>query len=139
MSATTIASGLLTLGCLAASVKCHLDMKKMEESDSTMTTPVVGSASDPSKCKVKRAFMVGTVLFGAIFLAQLYTSRNPSGSFVPSSMHHTESDASFAKRVSAAAAKIRSQIDKNKPPTRSSADLAAMASAEISSFIANNV
>lgn len=134
MSTTTVASGLLTLGFLAATVKCHVDMKKkmMSEPEDKMK---------PMK-NIKYALMLGTVVSAGVFLALVYKAKQGSSSFMPSSsMAHTESEAEFARRVSAAASKLRSQI--NRPvtpaPGRSASELAAMASAEISSFIANNV
>lgn len=107
-----------------------------------------------SKKRMKYVLLLGTLLFAGVFTYQMMNAKKASGSFLPSSsMAHTESEAEFARRVSAATAKLRTQINSDPgyshkpllapsahaPHRQTSSDLAAMASAEISSFIANNI
>lgn len=151
-SATTIASGVLTLTSFIAAVGCHMGARKKgsERED-------IGEDGDKrrrkkkSMMRIKYALMISTALFGGIFIYQMMHANSPGSSFLPSSsMAHTESEAEFARRVSDATAKLRSQL--KKPPLTakprsayspsgiaSSSELAARASAEISSFIANNL
>ncbi len=140
-SMTTIASGLLSLVSAASAVKYTMDIRKMTESGED-------ASKISAKKNIKYAFAVASVVFGGVFVYGLVTGSKASGSFL-SSMAHSESDAEFAKRVSVAAEKLREKIN-NVPSSSSStfdaaitsasssADLAASASAEISSFIANH-
>lgn len=147
-SATTIASGVLTLASLMAAVKCHMDAKKHADDVGD-----IGPDSDKKKSmmRMKYVLMISTALFGGVFIYQMMHGKTPGSSFLPSSsMAHTESEAEFARRVSDATAKLRSQL-KQPPLTASprsayspshhpsSSELAARASAEISSFISNNL
>lgn len=137
-SPATIACGVLTLATLAATIKCHMDYKRaMDE----------GEEGAKSKKRMKMVFMVATLMFAGV-LAHKVMKDNPTASFLPSSsMSHTESEAEFARRVSAATAKLREKMKESATHTpltapnrhETTSDLAARASAEISSFIANNV
>lgn len=144
-SPATIASGVLTVACLAAAVKCHMDCKRAIEA---------GDEPSKSQVRTKKALMAGTVLFACVFAYQMISKRSASSSFLPtSSMAHTESEAEFARRVSDATRKLRQQINQSKADKRlmapskpslskrgpSPSELAAKASAEISSFIANSM
>lgn len=160
-SASTIASGVLTLACLLAAVKLHMDCMhhkaEMESGDET------NKGKHKSKMRMKYAVMLSTALFGGVFIYQLMNGKSRSSSFLPqssflphSSMEHTESEAEFARRVSEATSKLRAQLrdspmnapsmdapsmyDTPMPQSDTNASqLAARASAEISSFIANNL
>lgn len=147
-SATTIASGVLTLASLIAGVKCHMDAKKYRaEIEDIGENGDQFTKKKTSMMRMKYVLMISAALFGAIFIYQMMHRKAPGSSFLPSSsMAHTESEAEFARRVSDATAKLRSQL--RKPPLTppyspsahpSSSELAARASAEISSFIANNL
>jgi len=140
-SHTTIASGVLSVGCLAAAVKFHMDCKRAIDQ---------GDEPPKSKKRMKKVFMVATVLLAGFFAYQMMGKTNASSSFIPtSSMSHNESEAEFARRVSEATKKLRQQIQEKKhhtplmsssrPRELSSSELAARASAEISSFIANSM
>lgn len=152
-SATTIASGVLTLASLLAAVKCHMDAKKYgaEMKDIAADGDESMHKKKKSMMRMKYVLMISTALFGGVFIYQMMHAKAAGSSFLPSSsMAHTESEAEFARRVSDATAKLRSQL--RQPPLTasprsayspshhpSSSELAARASAEISSFISNNL
>ena len=165
-SATTIASGVLTTGCFIAAVKYQMDgMKQRKEREEVRDGTMPPAAK--RNMRVKYVLMVSTVLFGALFVYQLMSKNSPGSSYLPSSsMHKYHNDADFTKRVSEATSRLRQKL--NQSSTRSHAPshtarsrgpsytahsmhdapvtvsndasvLAARASAEISSFIANNL
>lgn len=155
-SATTIASGVLTLACLLAAVKVHMDCvrHKAEMEDVGDSGDETKMRKHKSKMRMKYVLMISTALFSGVFIYQIMNGKSPSSSFLPSSsMEHTESEAEFARRVSEATDKLRAQL--RNPPmnapydppsfspsagdAQGSSELAARASAEISSFIANNL
>lgn len=137
---TTVASGMLALASLGVTVKYQMDHKRAMDNGEEDTKLM-------KKKRMATVFAIATLLFAGVLVYQLIKAK-PAGSFLPSSsMSHTESEAEFARRVSAATARLREKMKDSAthtPLTAPSAsattsDLAAMASAEISSFIANNV
>ena len=151
-SATTIASGALTLASLGAVVKSHMDANKHKaklEDIAADGDRSMHMRKHKSMMRMRNVLLISTALFGGIFIYQMMRAKAPGSSFLPSSsMAHTESEAEFARRVSDATAKLRSQLRQppltapstySPPHHPSSSELAARASAEISSFISNNL
>ncbi|CAN0369254.1 unnamed protein product [Ectocarpus sp. 6 AP-2014] len=103
---------------------------------------------------MKYVFMVSTVLFGGFFVYQLMMhKKTASSSYTPSSsMLKYQHNDDFTRRVNEATSRLRAKLKgscslaptSNHMPSphgheSESSRLAARASAEISSFIANNV
>lgn len=144
-----IASGVLTVACFLAAVNYHVRQmkqrkKRVETGDDTMI------ASENSKRRMKYVFAVSTVLFAAFFVYKLMMhKKSPSSSYTPSSsMLKYQHDDDFTRRVNEATSRLRTKLKGSSSLAPSSAAhmhnsessrLAARASAEISSFIANNV
>lgn len=155
----TIASGVLTVVCFIAAVRYHMSQSKQrkqrkEAGEETMMP------SEKSKKRLKYVFAVSTVLFGALFIYQLMHKHSASSSYIPSSsMQKYQHNDDFTRRVNEATTRLRSKLKGGSsltpsssyvPPISShmpshhgggseSSRLAARASAEISSFIANNL